>query len=95
MPQYKQFVYSFSPSIFKADHDFTPIDKKENGHYNFKFVSTPRVFSGTETRKLAKSTDFDTFINTIIDSDISEETKEMYREIYYKLGGGGQEPEET
>lgn len=95
MPQYKQFVYSFSPSIFKADHDFTPIDKKENGHYNFKFVSTPRVFSGTETRKLAKSTDFDTFINTIIDSDISEETREIYREIYYKLGGGQQEPEET
>ena len=95
MPQYRQFVYSFNPSIFKADHDFTPIDKKENGHYNFKFVTTPRDYSGTEARELPKTTDFDTFINTIMDSDISEETREMYREIYYKLGGGKQEPEET
>jgi hypothetical protein len=87
LPQYKQFVYAFSPSYFKADHKFTPIDKTESGHYNFKFVETPRIFSGTEARNLAKTATFDNFLNSVVGSNVSEETRNIYHMVYDKLRG--------
>jgi len=85
LPQYKQFVYAFSPSYFKSDHEYTPIDKNEKGHYLFKFIETPRVYSGTEARKAAKTTDFEDFLDNVIGSNVSKETKEIYNMIYNKL----------
>ena len=95
LPSYKKFIYAFSPSYFKSDHDYTPIDKNSKGHYIFNFIKTPRLFSGTEARELASKVSFEEFLNNVIGEGVSEETKRIYKMVYDKLSQKDIQKEDT
>ena len=75
-------IRRFNPSIFQKDHDFSPIEKDENGNAKIKFIQTPRVMSGTKARNLATELDFDDWISEVAPININKDAIRNYQAVY-------------
>lgn len=75
-------IRRFNPTIFQKDHDFSPIEKDENGNAKIKFIQTPRVMSGTKARNLATELDFDDWISEVAPININKDAIRNYQAVY-------------
>lgn len=82
MDSYTAGLRRFSPSIYQQDHDFSPVEKDENGSAKIKFIQTPRVMSGTKARNLAITLDFDDWISDVAPLNVNAEAIKNYRSVY-------------
>ena len=67
------------------DHEYSPIDKDENGDVLVKMIETPRIMSGTKAREAALNMDFEDFYMNVAPKDSSVNTKEQYKNVYEKI----------
>ena len=89
--EYKKSIVTFKPSLFKETHDYSPIQLDSIGNPLFQMIETPRIMSGTETREMAKTTNFKTWVERFAPDDIDESTIGVYKTIYNKIKGESQE----
>ena len=94
---YMKTLRSFSPSLYLEDHDYSPIDKDENGDVLVKLIETPRIMSGTQARESALQSDFETWYSNVAPQGISSDAKMQYKIAYDEIrNAAGVEPiEET
>ena len=91
--EYMKSLRSFSPSQYLEDHDYSPIDKDENGDVLVKLIETPRLMSGTQARESALKFDFETWYSNIAPEDIPAKAKDQYRIAYDEIrSAAGAEP---
>ena len=83
--EYKKILRAFSPSLYLEDHDYSPIDKDENGDVLLKLIETPRIMSGTEARELALTKDFEEFYQRVAPKESSANSKAEYKNAYDKI----------
>ena len=83
--EYKKILRAFSPSLYMEDHEYSPIDKDENGDVLVKMIETPRIMSGTKAREAALNMDFEDFYINVAPKDSSVNTKEQYKNVYEKI----------
>tara|TARA_R110002020_G_scaffold240411_5_gene453355 strand:+ start:4875 stop:8333 length:3459 start_codon:yes stop_codon:yes gene_type:complete len=83
--EYKKSLRAFSPSLYLEDHEYSPIDKDENGDVLVKMIETPRIMSGTQARELALTKDFEDFYHNVAPSGSSGNTKLEYKNAYDKI----------
>jgi len=92
--EYMKTLRAFSPKLYLEDHDYSPIDKDENGDVLVKLIETPRLMSGTQARELALKTDFDNWYSNIAPEEASVKVKPQYKVAYDKIREGLDEPVE-
>jgi len=83
--EYKKILRAFSPSLYVEDHDYSPIDKDENGDVLVKMIETPRIMSGTQARELALTKEFEEFYQNVAPAGTSEGVKFEYKNVYDKI----------
>ena len=83
--EYQKTLRAFSPSLYLEDHDYSPIDKDENGDVLVKMIETPRIMSGTQAREMALKAGFDEFYSNVAPKDISVNAKDQYKNAYDKI----------
>jgi|15BtaG_2_1085339.scaffolds.fasta_scaffold00179_11 nicotinamide mononucleotide adenylyltransferase len=90
--EYMKTLRSFSPSLYLEDHDYSPIDKDENGDVLVKMIETPRLMSGTQARELAFQEDFEDWYSNIAPKNVPVKAKEQYKIAYDQIRGTEDEP---
>tara|TARA_R100001594_G_scaffold149102_1_gene205974 strand:+ start:3023 stop:6493 length:3471 start_codon:yes stop_codon:yes gene_type:complete len=83
--EYMKTLRSFSPSLYLEDHDYSPIDKDENGDVLVKLIETPRLMSGTQARETALQSDFETWYSNIAPEDTPVKAKNQYKIAYDEI----------
>ena len=83
--EYMKSLRAFSPSLYLEDHEYSPIDKDENGDVLVKLIETPRLMSGTEVRELALQSDFEAWYSKIAPENLSNKAKEQYKIAYSEI----------
>jgi nicotinamide mononucleotide adenylyltransferase len=92
--KYMKALRTFSPSKYLEDHDYSPIDKDENGDVLVKMIETPRLMSGTQARESALTLGFDEWYNNIAPQGLSVNLKHKYKAVYDKIREAQDEPAE-
>ena len=83
--EYKKILRAFSPSLYIEDHDYSPIDKDENGDVLVELIETPRIMSGTQARELALTKDFEDFYQNVAPPNSSSNVRSEYKNAYDKI----------
>ena len=83
--EYMKTLRAFSPSLYLEDHEYSPIDKNENGDVLVKLIETPRLMSGTQARELALQSDFETWYSNIAPESASGKAKDQYKIAYNEI----------
>ena len=83
--EYKKILRAFSPSLYIEDHDYSPIDKDENGDVLVELIETPRIMSGTQARELALTKDFEDFYQSVAPPNSSSNVRSEYKNAYDKI----------
>jgi len=83
--EYQKTLRAFSPSLYLEDHDYSPIDKDENGDVLVKLIETPRIMSGTQARELALKVNFDEFYSNVAPKDAPVNAKVQYKNAYDEI----------
>ncbi len=80
IPSYKESLRRFNVQKFLLTHSYCPLSKDDVGNSCIEFIRTERVFSGTESRSLSRTMEFDEWFSATV--GLGDNAKESYSKIY-------------
>ena len=83
---YKENIIGFNVSSYLQDHNFSPLSRNSKGLPNLTFISTKKLFSGTESRKLALTLPFEEWLSKITKGmSLTPEAEKNYKIAYNQI----------